>query len=103
LLIGSAQKANLWRVTRVEVDSANRYIFTIVPVRLTNGLPTPKFTSITDAMIRQEPERHWSELQDARQPPLLRRRHVSEERGGESALLCSPYRRAHHVVQQESR
>jgi hypothetical protein len=64
-LIGSAQEANLWRVTRVEVDYANRYNFTLVPMRLTNGLPTPNFTSIANQTVRQEIEQHWLELQDA--------------------------------------
>jgi hypothetical protein len=49
----------------VEVDYAQRYNFTLVPVRLAHGLPTPDFTKITDQAIRQEIQQHWSELQDA--------------------------------------
>jgi len=37
LLIGSVQKTNLWRVTGMDIDYANRCVFTTVPVRLTNA------------------------------------------------------------------
>jgi hypothetical protein len=64
-LIGSTAAANLWRVTRVEVDYAKRYNFTLFPVKYAHGLPSPDFTIIGDLAIRQEIEQHWSELQDA--------------------------------------
>lgn len=64
-LIGSAEATNLWRIARVEVDYAQRYDFTLIPVRFAHGLPTPDFTKITDQAIRKETEQHWSELQDA--------------------------------------
>jgi len=64
-LIGSTQAANLWRVARVEVDYAQRYNFTLVPVALAHGLPSPDFGSVDDLTIRQEIQQHWSEVQDA--------------------------------------
>lgn len=64
-LIGSPQAANLWRVARVEVDYAQRYNLTLVPVALAHGLPVPDFTPISDEAIRQEVQRHWSEFQEA--------------------------------------
>lgn len=85
-LVGSAQATNLWRIARVEVDYAQRYNFTLVPVRLAHGLPTPDFTAITDQTVRQEVQQHWSDLQDA-VAPLLWRLDLSEERRGESFVL----------------
>ena len=64
-LIGSAQAANLWRAVRIEVDHAQRYNFTLLPLRLSGGLPIPDFDAITDQAIRQEIQQHWSEFQDA--------------------------------------
>jgi hypothetical protein len=57
--------ANLWRVARVEVDYAQRYNFTLVPIALAHGLPVPDFAPVTDSAIRQEIQQHWSEFQDA--------------------------------------
>jgi hypothetical protein len=64
-LIGSARQGNLWRVVRVETDYANRFVFTILPVILANGLPSPRFEKIEDTEIRGEVEHHWRDLQGA--------------------------------------
>ena len=64
-LIGESKSANLWRVTRVEVDYADRYNFTITPIVLAHGLPSPDFSKIGDIAVRQEIQQHWSELEDA--------------------------------------
>jgi hypothetical protein len=64
-LIGDSKSANLWRVTRVEVDYADRYNFTLTPIMLAHGLPSPDFSTIADSAIRQEIQQHWSELEDA--------------------------------------
>ena len=64
-LIGSARTGNLWRVVRVETDYANRFVFTILPVTLANGLPSPRFERIKDSEIRTEIEHHWRDLQNA--------------------------------------
>jgi hypothetical protein len=64
-LVGSASLANLWHVTRVEVDYARRYNFTLVPTQLAHGLPNADFTAITDPTIRSEVQRQWADLQGA--------------------------------------
>jgi hypothetical protein len=64
-LIGDSKSANLWRVSRVEVDYADRYNFTITPIVLAHGLPSADFSVVADPAIRQEIQQHWSELEDA--------------------------------------
>jgi hypothetical protein len=64
-LIGSARQGNLWRVVRVETDYTSRFVFTILPVTLPNGLPSPRFERIEDDEIRTEVEQHWRDLQNA--------------------------------------
>lgn len=82
VLIGFPQATNLWRVVRVEVDYAQRYNFTLVPLRLSSGLPTTDFTTITDPAIRQEIQQHWSEFQDAlAHHRYLWRRNLCQEHG----------------------
>lgn len=70
-LTGSPNSANLWRITRVDVDVACRYVFTLTPVRLAQGLPSADFAKIKDDALRREAEQHWTELQDC----LLRHRY----------------------------
>jgi hypothetical protein len=64
-LVGDAKLTNLWRTTRVEVDYAQRYNFTLTPTVLAHGLPSPDFSRINDGTIRQEIQQHWSELENA--------------------------------------
>jgi hypothetical protein len=64
-LIGSERKGNLWRVVRVESDYGNRFVFTIIPVMLVNGLPSLRIDRIDDPDVRSEVEQHWRDLQNA--------------------------------------
>lgn len=64
-LIGSERQGNLWRVVRVESDYANRFVFTIVPVMLVNGLPSLRLDRLDDPDVRSEVEQHWRDLQNA--------------------------------------
>jgi hypothetical protein len=61
--MGGFQSSDLWRVARHEIDPANRWIFTLAPVRLATGLPEVKFTMLSDPVLRAEAERHWAEFQ----------------------------------------
>jgi hypothetical protein len=70
-LTGSPQSTNLWRVARVDIDVAQRYVFTLAPVRLPQGLPSVDFSPIEDAKFRSEANQHWNEFQDC----LLRHRY----------------------------
>ena len=61
-LIGACQGANLWRISRLEIDHIGRCLFSVSPVRLPHGLPGPNFHSV-DEPIRSELLQHWSELE----------------------------------------
>ncbi|MDX2151483.1 MAG: hypothetical protein SFV54_12170 [Bryobacteraceae bacterium] len=63
-LTGQASATNLWRIVRVEVDPAKRYLFTLSPVELASGLPSADFSAIGNTASRSEAEQHWGELQD---------------------------------------
>jgi len=39
--------------------------FTLTPIVLAHGLPSPDFGTIADSAIRQEIQQHWSEIEDA--------------------------------------
>lgn len=70
-LTGAPDQSNLWHVERMEIDVANRCVFTLAPVELAAGLPRVTFESITDPVLRQEAENHWSDVQ----APLVRHRY----------------------------
>lgn len=64
-LAGAPDASNLWHVERMEIDVANRCVFTLAPVELAAGLPHAKFDSVTDPVLKQEAENHWREVQEA--------------------------------------
>jgi hypothetical protein len=61
-LTGSPTSSYLWHIIRMEPDAAYRYLFTLAPVKLAQGLPEVDFRSIVDSALRAEAERHWLEL-----------------------------------------
>jgi IS1 family transposase len=60
-LLGASQGTNLWRIARVETDHVGRCEFTVIPVTLPHGLPTPEFDAI-DVGLREELVQQWAEL-----------------------------------------
>jgi len=63
-VFGSLNAPELWRATRrPDTDAANRYVFTLTPMRLASGLPVLKFERITNELLREEARRNWASLQ----------------------------------------
>ena len=65
LLTGLPNASDLWQIISREPDPADRCTFTLSPVRLPHGLPTPDFTKISDPTLSDEAKQHWSNLEQA--------------------------------------
>lgn len=61
-LTGTPTSSCLWHIRRMEADASYRYVFTLAPIELAQGLPEVDFTSIVDSSLRSEAEQHWTDF-----------------------------------------
>ena len=64
-LTGLPNATELWEIILSEPDPADRCTFVLSPVKLLHGLPTPDFSKIADAALRDEAQLHWKNLEQA--------------------------------------
>jgi hypothetical protein len=61
-LTGLPNASDLWEIISCEPDPADRLVFNLSRVGLPNGLPSPDFSKIGDAVLRGEAQQHWANL-----------------------------------------
>jgi hypothetical protein len=61
-LTGTVGDNSLWRLFRLEVDTFNRSIFTLAPVRLASGCPQVDFSSLSDPLLKGEIDAQYVDM-----------------------------------------
>jgi hypothetical protein len=59
---GDAGDTSLWRVTRLESDAFDRFVFTLAPVRIAGNLPASDFSTCGDSLLATELTQQYQDL-----------------------------------------
>jgi hypothetical protein len=61
-LTGTVDDGSIWRVFRHELDSFNRWIFTISPVRVSSHCPKADFSSLNSPLVAAEVSAQYADM-----------------------------------------